>query len=115
MPDWNETPAVRSTDGVLRESEGFELNAEIERTTTSTRSVNTTLDLWDEPLNVKRTVRRIADKAQVIAGSTESAELGSAIHAWTEVVDHEPERLDTVPTQFKPFITSYMRETTQRA
>lgn len=66
------------------------------------------LDLFAEPADVRRQVRRIADKAQEAAGASQAAELGTAIHAWTEAVERDGVAVEDVPAQFQPYVQAYM-------
>lgn len=66
------------------------------------------LDLYADPADVKRQVRRIADKAQDLAGASQAAELGTAIHAWTEAVERDGVAIEDVPAQFQPYVAAYL-------
>jgi len=66
------------------------------------------IDLFAEPREVTQQVRRIAEKAQEYAGANQAAELGTAIHAWTEAVERDGVPLEDVPDQFRPYLTAYM-------
>lgn len=68
-----------------------------------------TIDLFDEPSMVKRRVRHVAERASELAGSKEAAELGTAIHAWTEAVESGTHTIDQIPPQFRPYIHAYLR------
>ena len=66
------------------------------------------IDLFAEPREVTRTLNDIAGKASDAAGASEAAERGTAIHAWTEAVERDGMDVSDVPTEFKPFVTSYL-------
>ena len=66
------------------------------------------LDLYADPADVRRQVRRIADKAQEAAGANQAAELGTAIHAWTEAVERDGVALEDVPDLFQPYVRAYL-------
>lgn len=66
------------------------------------------LDLFAEPADVRRQVRDIANKAQDAAGAREAAELGEAIHAWTEAVERDGLAVDDVPPEFQPYVRAYV-------
>lgn len=71
------------------------------------------VDLYADPQDVTRQVRRIADKASEIAGANHAAELGTAIHAWTEAVERDGLEVDKVPTQFRPYVRAYLDQLSQ--
>lgn len=66
------------------------------------------VDLFDEPINVRRAVRSVARDASDVAGAQESAERGTAIHAWTEAVERDGLALDQVPREFHPYVARYL-------
>lgn len=66
------------------------------------------IDLFAEPREVTRTLNDVANKASDAAGASEAAERGTAIHAWTEAVERDGMDVADVPTEFKPFVTSYL-------
>lgn len=66
------------------------------------------IDLYDDPQQVNYQLSRIADQAQAVAGGKRAAELGTAIHAWTEAVERDGMTIDQVPDQFKPYIQAYL-------
>lgn len=72
------------------------------------------VDLYAEPYEVTRTLNDVASKASDAAGASEAAERGTAIHAWTEAVERDGMDVADVPTEFKPFVTSYL-EALERA
>ena len=72
------------------------------------------IDLFEEPREVTKTLNRVADKASDAAGASEAAERGTAIHAWTEAVERDGMDVSDVPSEFKPFVTSYL-EALERA
>lgn len=72
------------------------------------------IDLFAEPYEVTRTLNDVAAKASDAAGASEAAERGTAIHAWTEAVERDGMDVADVPTEFKPFVTSYL-EALERA
>lgn len=65
------------------------------------------IDLFDEPYLVRRTVKNVVETACEIAGAKEAAERGTAIHAWTEVVDSGEATLSDVPGEFAPYVRAY--------
>lgn len=66
------------------------------------------LDLWQDPTDVRRQVRSIADQASVAAGANQASELGTAIHAWTEAVERDGMAVDDVPDQLRPYVAAYV-------
>ena len=66
------------------------------------------LDLWADPADVRRQVRKISTQAQELAGANEASELGTAIHAWTEAVERDGLDPAEVPTMFRPYVDAYL-------
>lgn len=66
------------------------------------------LDLFADPADVRKNVRRVADKASQVAGADQASELGTAIHAWTEAVERDGVAVDDVPGKFRPYIEAYL-------
>lgn len=66
------------------------------------------IDMYADPADVRRQARRVANKAQDYAGANEAAELGTAIHAWTEAVERDGLALEDVPDQFQPYVNAYL-------
>lgn len=65
------------------------------------------IDLWAEPADVRRSVRKVADAAQKAAGSAEAAELGTAIHAWIEATERDGVAISDVPVRFRTYVQAY--------
>lgn len=66
------------------------------------------IDLFADPADVRRAVAAVGDKASELAGASEAAELGTAIHAWTEAVERDGVPVDEVPEQFQPYVRAYL-------
>lgn len=66
------------------------------------------IDLYDEPWAVTKTINSVADKASEVAGASEAAERGTAIHAWTEAVERDGMDVADVPAEFKPYVVAYL-------
>ena len=66
------------------------------------------VDLWGEPLDVKRSVRECAEKASEVAGANESSECGTAIHAWTEALELGHITMADIPIEFRATVEVYL-------
>lgn len=66
------------------------------------------IDLFADPADVRRAVRKVAGQAQELAGANEASELGTAIHAWTEAVERDGLDPAEVPAQFQPYVDKYL-------
>ncbi|QGJ94162.1 DNA exonuclease [Corynebacterium phage EmiRose] len=66
------------------------------------------IDLNADPREVTKLIQRIADQASEAAGASYSAELGTAIHAWTEAVERDGVPFEEVPDQFQPYLRAYL-------
>lgn len=58
---------------------------------------------------LRDTLKQIAENATNAAGAADGREFGTALHAWTEAVDHGKTTYDEVPGEFKPFVASYLQ------
>ena len=58
---------------------------------------------------LRETMKQIAENAVNAAGAADGREFGTALHAWTEAVDHGKTTYDEVPDEFKPFVASYLQ------
>ena len=58
---------------------------------------------------LRETMKQIAENATNAAGAADGREFGTALHAWTEAVDHGKTTYDEVPDEFKPFVASYLQ------
>lgn len=58
---------------------------------------------------LRETMKQIAENATNAAGAADGREFGTALHAWTEAVDHGKTTYDDVPDEFKPFVASYLQ------
>lgn len=68
------------------------------------------IDLDADMRDVGRSLDEVVGAAQDIAGSSYGAELGTAIHAWTEAVERDGVSLEDVPGQFRPYVGPYLEE-----
>lgn len=65
------------------------------------------LDLFDDPSEVTKSLNSIANKASDAAGANEAAERGTAIHAWIEACERDGMDIADVPREFQSFVVSY--------
>lgn len=56
----------------------------------------------------RNALERIADQARIEAGSADSSEFGTALHAWLEAVDQYHCEVSDVPAIFRPKVEKYM-------
>ena len=66
------------------------------------------IDWYSEPREINRDLDKIAEKAQILAGSADAAELGTALHAWLEALDGGIIGIDDVPEVFRPKVDAYV-------
>lgn len=57
----------------------------------------------------------IAENAQIAAGSAEARELGTAVHAWAEAVDHGTIMVHEVPHLFRIHVMQYLQALARHA
>lgn len=67
------------------------------------------IDLAADYREVGKSLDAVVGQAQDLAGSSYGAELGTAIHAWTEAVERDGVPVDDVPGQFRPYIEAYLQ------
>lgn len=56
----------------------------------------------------RNALERIADAARIEAGSADSSEFGTALHAWLEAIDQDQCELADVPAIFRPKVEKYL-------
>lgn len=56
---------------------------------------------------LRQTFKSIAENAINAAGGADGREFGTALHAWTEALDHGSKTWADVPAAFKPFVACY--------
>jgi hypothetical protein len=57
----------------------------------------------------KKKVNRMADAAEVLAGSRRAGEFGDCVHAWTAAVEIGQVPFSAVPDDVKPYVEVYFR------
>ena len=67
-----------------------------------------TIDFYAEPREISRDLDKVAEKAQILAGASDAAELGTALHAWLEALDGGLIGIDEVPEGFRPKVDAYV-------
>lgn len=67
-----------------------------------------TIDFYAEPREISRDLDKVAEKAQILAGSADAAELGTALHAWLEALDGGLIGIDEIPEVFRPKVDAYV-------
>lgn len=67
-----------------------------------------TIDFYGEPREISRDLDKVAEKAQVLAGSADAAELGTALHAWLEAIDGGLITVEEIPEVFRPKVDAYL-------
>lgn len=63
-----------------------------------------TEDEW----KLSRAARKIAEDSRIAAGSADGREFGTALHAWTEAIDHGNKTFADVPDQMRQHVASYI-------
>ena len=58
---------------------------------------------------LRQTLKQISENATNAAGAADGREFGTALHAWTEAVDHGKAMYADVPREFKPYVASYLQ------
>lgn len=58
---------------------------------------------------LRQTLKQISENATNAAGAADGREFGTALHAWTEAVDHGKATYADVPKEFKPYVASYLQ------
>lgn len=58
---------------------------------------------------LRQTLKQISENATNAAGAADGREFGTALHAWTEAVDHGKATYADVPREFKPYVASYLQ------
>ena len=58
---------------------------------------------------LRQTLKQISENATNAAGAADGREFGTALHAWTEAVDHGKASYNDVPREFKPYVASYLQ------
>lgn len=58
---------------------------------------------------LRQTLKKISENATNAAGAADGREFGTALHAWTEAVDHGKASYNDVPREFKPYVASYLQ------
>ena len=58
---------------------------------------------------LRQTLKQISENATNAAGAADGREFGTALHAWTEAVDHGKASYADVPCEFKPYVASYLQ------
>lgn len=62
----------------------------------------------EQEFKLKSACRQIAESARVSAGAADGREFGTALHAWTEAIDHGKRTFADVPDEMKRHVASYM-------
>jgi hypothetical protein len=68
------------------------------------------VDVEDNSWYGKKKVNRVADAAQVVAGSSRAGEFGDCVHAWSAAVEQGQRDFSEVPAEFKPYVEVYLRK-----
>ena len=103
---------TRATTGAKALDDTYNLNQyQIRQVVTGIHSKPDLLDLFPEfgdYQEQRAALEEIAESAQVAAGSYESREHGTALHAWLEFVDGGHGTLEDVPAVFRPKVEKYL-------
>jgi hypothetical protein len=68
---------------------------------------DTTLLDTEKENDLRGAFRRLAEQASYAGGSADKREFGTALHAWTEALDHGQLTFDAVPEMFREYVAVY--------